>query len=229
MHPRLRMAAWIACVFALIIGTLTWLFALRGARILNSDPILIGGWLILGGLIFVIAILLKTTPPDAIKLSPRSSASIILSATVALHAAALVLLIPGLSEDVIRYRLDGRMWLSGVSPYAVSPGEFLSRNSGDAADRLVTFPQLHTIYPPVSQLVFAAARAAERLTPSPGNPGEGRGEGSVAIASNSPSRQNPHPNPLPEYRERGFSEQAYSPKDLASLVGTRSFAEYRSG
>ena len=49
MTPRLRLrfALWVACVFAQIIGTLIWLFALRGARILNSDSSLIGGWSIL--------------------------------------------------------------------------------------------------------------------------------------------------------------------------------------
>jgi hypothetical protein len=40
----------------------------------------------------------------------------------------------------------------------------------------------------------------QKLSPSPGTPGEGRGEG---LASSARTSANPHPNPLPAYQERG--------------------------
>ena len=45
---------------------------------------------------------------------------------------------------------------------------------------------------------FCAASDAQKLSPSPGTPGEGGGEGLYK-----PAAEDPHPNPLPEYRERG--------------------------
>jgi hypothetical protein len=56
----------------------------------------------------------------------------------------------------------------------------------------------------VSHLADRISESLQRMTPSPGTPGEGRGEGSTSnFEDRFGSRQNPHPNPLPEYRARG--------------------------
>src|SRR5687768_12725342 len=121
MSPRLRFLVWVAAVAFLLGGQFVWLFLLRGPRVLASGGVLIGGQVLLTLPVLLIALLLKTTPADAIKLRRRTSEWIILGGVALLQVAAVVLLRPALSEDVLRYRTDGRMWLDGVSPYATSP------------------------------------------------------------------------------------------------------------
>ncbi|MFN3597882.1 MAG: class I SAM-dependent methyltransferase [Rubricoccaceae bacterium] len=86
---------------------------------------------------------------------------------VAVMLRALVLpLPPTLSDDGYRYLWDGFVTLrANVSPYALPPSDarlaFL-RDEGQF-DRLNS-PHYHSVYPPVSQAVFAAgARAADTL------------------------------------------------------------------
>jgi hypothetical protein len=158
MSARTRFAVWTAAVALLIGGQLAWLFCLRGPRVLASDEILIGGQVALALPLLLIALLLTTTPADAIKLRRRTSEWIILGGVAVLQLAAVVLLRPALSEDVLRYRTDGRMWLNGVSPYATAPLEWPGR---DAIDALVPFPHMRTIYPAVSQATFVAIAAIE--------------------------------------------------------------------
>src|SRR5688572_3290789 len=133
-----------------------WLILLRGARILDNDVILLGGWIIAGAAMLVVAVLLKTTPADAVRLSSRASVWMILAGTVLLQVAGVVLLSPALSEDVIRYRLEGQMWLNGTSPYGTTPYVFrrdtFARSSGrsepfqwDFIDQLVRHQDLHSI------------------------------------------------------------------------------------
>ncbi len=162
---RLRLTAWLLTSSAVAGGTVAWLWLLRGPRILDNDRLLIGGWIALTCLLLAMAALLKTTPAQAIKLPPRASRCIVLGVCAALHAVALFLLIPALSEDVIRYRLDGRMWLSGFSPYATTPSSFFAAHPPNAVDAAVTFPHMHTIYPPTSQFIFFSVAAIERLLP----------------------------------------------------------------
>ena len=159
MTARARFIVWIAAVLLLLIGQLIWLLLLRGQRILASDAILIGGQMLLVLPILLIALLLKTTPADAIKLSRRRSELMILGGVALLQFAAVALLRPALSEDVLRYRIDGRMWLDGVSPYATAPLDWQNR---DAVDSLVPFPKMRTIYPALSQATFALGAAIER-------------------------------------------------------------------
>jgi len=173
MRARLRLTIWIVLAFGTPIATFAWLLALRGERILNNDNLLIGGWLTLIALLLCVGLLLRTTPRDAIKLSPATSSLLIIGTTAVLHLAALILVMPALSEDVLRYRLDGKMWLAGVSPYATAPAEFLRAHETDAIDRLTPFPQIRTIYPPTSQMIFAMAAAIERGVAMPANVADG--------------------------------------------------------
>lgn len=164
MSPRRRLIIWTVAVVALLVGQLVWLFLLRGPRVLASDAVLVGGQIILTLPILLIALLLKTTPPDAIKLRRRTSEWVIVGGAALLQLTAVGLLRPALSEDVLRYRVDGRMWLDGVSPYATAPRDWAGK---DAIDLLVPFPAMRTIYPAVSQALFAAGATVENAIARP--------------------------------------------------------------
>ena len=159
MSRRRRLLIWVIAVILLLLGQLVWMFALRGPRILDSDGVLVAGQALLALPVLVIALLLKTTPADAIKLRRGTSEAVILGGCALLQLAAVALLRPALSEDVLRYRVDGRMWLDGVSPHATPPSEWAN---ADAIDAMVPFPRMRTIYPAVSQATFALGAAVER-------------------------------------------------------------------
>jgi hypothetical protein len=164
MRPRLRFIIWTIAVTLLLFGQLAWLFLLRGPRILARDAVLIGGQFIATLPIIVIALLLKTTPPDAIKLRRRTSEWCILAGVALLQFVAVALLRPALSEDVLRYRVDGRMLLDRVSPYATAP---LDWEKTDSIDSLVPFPDMRTIYPALSQATFALGAVIENSIAGP--------------------------------------------------------------
>jgi len=63
---------------------------------------------------------------------------------------------PELSDDIYRYIWDGLRTLSGINPYAMAPADMQSANGIDLALlQRVNHPDLLTIYPPASQIVFA--------------------------------------------------------------------------
>ncbi|MDB5318857.1 MAG: hypothetical protein JWN40_488 [Phycisphaerales bacterium] len=164
----LRFIGWIALVLVLLPGQLLWLWSLRGANLLTHESTLIWGQVIIGSATVALLALLKTTPANALRLSPRTSAALVIAGTILLQASAVFLLAPVLSDDIFRYRIDGRMWLAQSSPYATSPEHFLATHPHDPADELVPYRDWRTVYPPVSQAVFAAARwLDDALTNSP--------------------------------------------------------------
>jgi len=76
---------------------------------------------------------------------------------------------PMLEDDYYRYMWDGAVLANGMNPYRHSPGS-IADDSGGIPDRLralaqegkgvlenVNHPHLRTIYPPLAQIVFAAA------------------------------------------------------------------------
>ena len=85
---------------------------------------------------------------------------------VALGAALLFRLVatagqPALSDDVYRYMWDGQVQLHGVHPYRHAPAdESLSALRDDDWER-INHPELKTIYPPLSQLVFLLLAALD--------------------------------------------------------------------
>jgi hypothetical protein len=157
-RPKLRLAVWVALVGLLLPGQIVWLWLLRGPRLLGEEGVLIWGQALLGLATVALLWLLKTTPANAIRLPARWSALAVVGGAILLQTCAVMLLAPVLSDDLFRYRLDGRMWLSGTSPYATTPEEFLSRHRADKGDALVPYRDWHTVYPPVSQAVFAMVR-----------------------------------------------------------------------
>jgi hypothetical protein len=154
----LRLTAWIALIILLIPGQLLWLYLLRGPHLLTRESTLIWGQALLGFATIAMLALLKTTPANALRLSPKTSALIVIAGTVLLQTFAVTLLVPVLSDDLFRYRIDGRMWLEQTSPYATPPQQFLAHRPADAGDALVPYKDWRTVYPPVSQAIFAIAR-----------------------------------------------------------------------
>ncbi|HXV77487.1 MAG TPA: hypothetical protein VD788_14325 [Candidatus Polarisedimenticolaceae bacterium] len=67
---------------------------------------------------------------------------------------------PALSDDVYRYVWDGRVQLHGIHPYLFAPTDPRVEALRDENWRRINHPQLITIYPPVSQLLFAALAAS---------------------------------------------------------------------
>ncbi len=184
---RLRFGLWIVCIAGLLLGMPVWFFLLRGSRILNSDTLLFSGWIGLSVLIIAIWWLLKTTPADAIKLKPARSQWIIILGAVWLHANAICWLVPGLSDDVLRYRVDGGMWILHESPYATSPSllglhsryfnfiytQYEKEEDGRPGhgpltvarySPTVSYPAAHTIYLPTSQVAFTLIKYIEAKT-----------------------------------------------------------------
>ncbi len=174
LTPRRRFLVWVVCVAGILVGMPGWFFLLRGHRILDSDAILFSGWIVLSLLILLFWWLLRTTPPNAIKLPPGRSQWIIMLGAVWLHANAIVWLVPGLSDDALRYRRDGAIWLSLHSPYSFRPqNDFRYYFSwqfpeSDWLDNQTPFPEVATVYLPTAQVGFVAIRWIEnRLIPGP--------------------------------------------------------------
>jgi hypothetical protein len=72
---------------------------------------------------------------------------------------------PTLSDDVYRYRWDGRVQLSGFDPYAYPPDHPSLEFLRDEEFRHINFPHLRTVYPPLAQLAFRlGASLSDTLT-----------------------------------------------------------------
>jgi SAM-dependent methyltransferase len=66
--------------------------------------------------------------------------------------------LPGLSDDLFRYLWDGWLLVSGVSPYRFVPSDpALAAFQGDLLFSLLNSPVFRSVYPPLSQFVFAPA------------------------------------------------------------------------
>ena len=73
---------------------------------------------------------------------------------------------PGLSDDVYRFLWDGHLVLDGVDPFHTVPSKLISQLPVEPYAKLyarLNSPHYHSVYPPVSQLVFALAAAAENV------------------------------------------------------------------
>ncbi|MBK8981590.1 MAG: hypothetical protein IPM38_04535 [Ignavibacteria bacterium] len=63
---------------------------------------------------------------------------------------------PVTSDDYYRYLWDGKVQNAGLDPFLYSPLE-LTELHDDVVYPNITFPEIKTIYPPVSQVIFLAA------------------------------------------------------------------------
>ena len=94
----------------------------------------------------------------------RWSRRAVLGLAVALRLAA-VPMAPALSDDAYRYLWDGGLTAAGVSPYAARPDAPELVRFRDVAPTSEWYarmnsPHYHTVYPPLSQAVFAVAALA---------------------------------------------------------------------
>lgn len=62
---------------------------------------------------------------------------------------------PSLSDDVYRYRWDGRVQAAGLNPYAEPPASAELAPLRDPAWLRINYPEIRTIYGPVAQWLFA--------------------------------------------------------------------------
>jgi polygalacturonase len=119
------------------------------------------------------------------------------------------------------------------SPFVSGAGVFNVTDAPYSADRSGKSDSTAAMQRAVEDAAKSVvAASANKLTPSPGTPGEGGGEGSRASASNAAgasTASNPHPNPstsheymgTPEFRVRGQEDLATGQKDLASGQGEK--------
>jgi alpha-1,6-mannosyltransferase len=93
----------------------------------------------------------------------RAGRWLILAAAV-LFRLTLLPLAPALSEDLYRYRWDGRIQLAGWNPYSVKPGDPRLHALHEPRESHFPGSDIPAIYPPLAELTF---RAAARFFPSP--------------------------------------------------------------
>ena len=79
-------------------------------------------------------------------------APLLLAAWVA--RGTMVAVTPTLSEDIYRYRWDGRVQWAGLDPYAYPPNHPALQALRDATLSRINFPHLRTIYPPLTERAF---------------------------------------------------------------------------
>ena len=85
-----------------------------------------------------------------------------------LAAGALLVAAPSvLSDDLFRYLWDGRVLRAGIDPYAYAPSAPELAFLRDALWNRVNHPDVPTIYPPASQLLFGVAGAVAHHTVTP--------------------------------------------------------------
>lgn len=162
MSRRVRFLIWIACVVVLVGGGVAWLYAL--GRSPGEEPggwkwTLVVGWALLAGAAGGMAALLRSTPPDAIRLPEGRSRVIILALTAVLVGGAYVWPEPqSLSNDYRRYEVEASMRASGLNPYTRPASEF----EAQAGEPPIDHGHLTSIYPPVAQVSFRVAAEIDR-------------------------------------------------------------------
>ncbi|MFY9530905.1 MAG: glycosyltransferase 87 family protein [Candidatus Acidiferrales bacterium] len=110
------------------------------------------------GIVYFICVYLFEHARDS-----RAGLWLILAAAV-LFRVTLLSLAPTLSEDLYRYRWDGRIQLAGWNPYALRPDDPRLRSLHKPRESHFPGSDIPSIYPPLAELSF---RAAARLLPSP--------------------------------------------------------------
>lgn len=92
---------------------------------------------------------------------PASSAprrARLLTGIVALAVVLRILALavpPTLSDDVYRYRWDGRVQAAGLNPYAEAPAAPQLAHLRDGHWSHINYPRIRSIYPPLAQVLFA--------------------------------------------------------------------------
>jgi alpha-1,6-mannosyltransferase len=95
--------------------------------------------------------------------SPKSRPALwIVVAGAVLFRLTLYSLTPSLSTDIQRYRWDGQVQKAGWNPYALAPNDLRLAHLRDPGWATMPGPEIPSMYPPLSQIVF---RFGARLLP----------------------------------------------------------------
>lgn len=165
----LRIAGFCMLLLTALLAQISW--QLTPETAVDSQPILQAVYLL--GAMFCVYLV-------GVRMVRRIADELSVLRTVVVYSVLLRLTLlfsmPILEIDLYRYMWDGAVCTQGVSPYAYSPQQVLLadgiRRGDTSLDKLVVlegssealasiirrihFPELTTIYPPVSQFVFAA-------------------------------------------------------------------------
>ncbi len=116
---------------------------------------------------FAVAFVLYLAVLRLVSRHPRPSwmpLALILAVAI-LARATLVGTTPTLSDDLYRYRWDGRVQLAGIDPYRFPPNHPALEFLRDEPFRRINFPHLRTVYPPLTELAFRlGASLSQTLT-----------------------------------------------------------------
>ena len=97
--------------------------------------------------------------------SPRAFLAFIFIVGIVFRAT-LFPLYPSLSDDLLRYRWEGRAQLAGVNPYRVAPAAAEAQFLRDATWPAVNGKEFTTAYGPLTELIFREAWRIARNAPS---------------------------------------------------------------
>lgn len=93
--------------------------------------------------------------PAGVPARPVTTLALIWAIAI-LARLALLPLAPELSDDIYRYLWDGHLLTQGVNPYAHPPGDEALAALRTPWHGKINHPEVPTIYPPLSQLLFGA-------------------------------------------------------------------------
>ena len=116
---------------------------------LSSHAVEFIGLALLAGVIFVCAVYVVEHYPCG-----RWSLGIILGGALGFRLLLLPLW-PSLSQDLYRYRWQGRAQQEGLNPYTVTPATPGLEHLRDETYQRMGTPNLHTVYPPLAEGMFA--------------------------------------------------------------------------
>lgn len=114
-------------------------------------------------LLYLLTLRLLLGKMNSSALPPATDKTYLLAVLVAALVFRCILWpsVPSLSDDIFRYVWEGKVVANGLNPFALAPEASGLAHLRDAAVYpLVSRPQLTAIYPPLAQLIFAAASAA---------------------------------------------------------------------
>jgi len=149
-------AAVCAAALAGLFGAMLWLGDLSASVVATITLVLAAG------IVYFVALFALANSADR-----RGAFWLILTAGV-LFRVLLFPVPPGLSEDVHRYRWEGRVQLAGWNPYSIQPDDPRLAALRDESWRRMPGHDIPTVYPPLLELTYReTARAAQAFSRTP--------------------------------------------------------------
>jgi alpha-1,6-mannosyltransferase len=134
--------------FVVLEAMFAWLHHLRNLEFFVVETIAVG---LLGGVVYLLVIFgLEHTPES------RNSVWLLVAAGI-IFRLTLWPLVPTLSDDLYRYRWDGKAQLHGLNPYLAQPDDPSLAplwNTSDPYESRMPATDMPTIYPPLAEQVF---------------------------------------------------------------------------